>query len=69
MAEAEWIEWSGGECPVDAETPVEVLFRNGNTTDAFDAGEFDSDDLGLSNWQHGEPYPHLDIVAYRLVLA
>lgn len=23
----EWIEWNGGECPVDPETVVEVKFR------------------------------------------
>ena len=53
---SEWIEWSGGECPVPPHTMVEVRYQDGST------------DHWLShtvNWdQEGTS---ADIVAYRVV--
>lgn len=53
-----WIKWEGGECPVDLNTRVETLLRDG-TIDVDPAYEWDwgrfTDDSGN------------DIVAYRVV--
>ncbi len=27
--ETDWIEWNGGECPVDPETPIRVRTKDG----------------------------------------
>lgn len=53
-----WIEWHGGECPVDSDAIVEVKFRNQNLY------QFHSDRAGDFYWSHdGFGY---DIIAYRL---
>jgi hypothetical protein len=56
-----WIEFSGGECPVQPGTYVEVKQRRGNTTTAILA-----ESMG---WEwYKEPWnKDLDIVAYRIV--
>jgi len=67
----QWIEWNGGECPVDPEALVEVECRDGyEETD--NAGKF-----GQSwNWWEYTPapyaktgygYQHADIVRYRVI--
>lgn len=53
-----WIEWNGGECPVDSETPVCIRVRK---------GEEYKNGLPASAWswrREGSPY---DIIAYRVV--
>ena len=55
-----WIEWSGGECPVDGDAIVEVKLRNSNP----DSRQSNSDRAGDFYWSHeGSGY---DIIAYRL---
>jgi len=54
-----WLEWSGGECPVDEMEPVQVKFRNGLVKDGRRAASWD--------WRH-ESDPDLgDIIAYRVI--
>ena len=50
-----WIEWHGGDCPVDGETMVEVRLRIGWTEKVTAANAF---------WGHGDERG--DIVAYRI---
>lgn len=60
MVDNGWIEWVGGECPVDENTNVLVRFRCGEERqkDEYIAA-------GGWYWQHsGDSY---DIVAYRVV--
>lgn len=56
-AEGGWIPWSGGECPVNAYTIVDVRLRDKDLRRRKDAGEFDWDHYGIYN----------DIVAYRVI--
>lgn len=57
-----WIEWKGGECPVDGETLVSVKFRGSwlgsEGTHAVAATAFD--------WHHMVPAQKDDIVSWRL---
>lgn len=53
-----WIDWHGGECPVDSDAIVEVKFRNANQY------QFNSDRAGDFYWSH-EGFG-CDIIAYRL---
>lgn len=55
--ENEFIDWQGGECPVDPDTIVEVMLSNGSVVVNRRAGGFD--------WQRGN-YGG-DIVAYHVV--
>jgi hypothetical protein len=59
--EGDWVEWSGGECPVPYNTTVFVKTRSGLGLDALNDFEscFDWDWLGQ--------YHPMDIVAYRVV--
>lgn len=51
-----WIEWSGGECPVDPDDLVDLVARRGWKYTAMKAGHW--------GWRHdGEGF---DIVRYRL---
>lgn len=53
-----WVDWHGGECPVDSDAIVEVKFRNPSSN------QFNSDRAGDFYWPHdGLGY---DIIAYRL---
>lgn len=52
-----WIEWRGGECPVDGETPVWVKYRNEQVDTKSKAHSY--------RWFHdGDAF---DIIAYRIV--
>ncbi len=51
-----WIEWNGGNCPVDYKTTVEVKLQD---------GEHDTDLAGVYSWEHY--HSNGDIVAYRVV--
>lgn len=53
-----WIQWAGGDCPVDSDAIVEVKFRNANQY------QFNSDRAGDFYWSH-EGFG-CDIIAYRL---
>lgn len=57
-ASEEWIEWGGGECPVDSDAIVEVRCRNHNRY------KFNSDRAGDFDWSHDGVDG--DIIAYRL---
>jgi|GEM_PF-6699737 len=54
-----WIEWNGGECPVDGDVMVKTNLRNGAVCGFDRAKSFD--------WAH-DGYPDLafDIIAYRI---
>lgn len=55
-----WIEWAGGECPVDSDAIVEVRFRNQNQNHC----QYNNDRAGDFEWKHiGSK---CDIIAYRL---
>lgn len=63
----EWIEWNGGECPVERGTLVDVRYRSGDEKFGLFAGvhaEGGDDDAGPAYWEHDDFYN--DIVAYRL---
>ena len=54
-----WIDWHGGECPVDSDTIVEVKYRNPSPL------HFNNDRAGDFTWsQDGNAG---DIIAYRIV--
>jgi hypothetical protein len=58
LGEQPWIDWHGGECPVPAETRVEVRFRMGK----------ENRPLGCaSRWLWGHDDDPYDIVAYRII--
>ena len=52
-----WIEWKGGECPVEPSTKIGVCYRNG--------GEFHSIITAASQRWSNNGWP-ADIIAYRL---
>lgn len=57
-----WIEWGGGQCPVDEEAVVDVMQRNGVLMQDEPAGYF--------GWKHGNAVLHespRDIIAYRII--
>ena len=56
-----FIDWSGGECPVDKDTIVNVRLWSGDVIVNRKAGEFD--------WQHNSFGGDIggDIIAYRVV--
>ena len=67
MEEA-WIEWAGGQCPVDPETLVEIKCRCGDQNGAWPAGEWSG---GPSDWwlhEESRAFGSMnDIIAYRVV--
>ena len=58
IPENDWIEWSGGECPIEAGARVWVKRRSGRIVRARVADR---------HWQHR--HSRFDIVAYRVVSA
>lgn len=54
-----WIDWTGGECPVNINSLVNVRYKNGG-------GDLESRRAEVYNWSHNdkECYP---IIAYRVV--
>lgn len=55
----QWIEWTGGECPVQMDDLVTVRLRNGT----------EYNDLGSElKWSHGlhKMYREHEIIAYRV---
>lgn len=64
-----WIEWSGGECPVEEGTLVDVRYRNGKENHHVGAGLSFCDtgsnpDLNAEDWSKDDTSS--DIIAYRL---
>lgn len=53
-----WIQWAGGECPVDSDAIVEVKFRWHNQH------QYNNDRAGDFDWAHAGSSS--DIIAYRL---
>lgn len=53
-----WINWAGGDCPVDSDAIVEVKFRNPSSY------QFNNDRAGDFYWAHTGS--NADIIAYRL---
>lgn len=53
-----WIQWAGGECPVDSDAIVEVKYRKPNPY------QFNNDRAGDFTWSH-DGFGG-DIIAYRL---
>lgn len=53
-----WIEWHGGECPVDSDAIVEVRYRKTNPY------QYNNDRAGDFYWAHTGS--SCDIIAYRL---
>lgn len=53
-----WIQWAGGECPVDSDAIVEVKFRNPNRY------RYSNDRAGDFDWSHDGIDG--DIIAYRM---
>lgn len=51
-----WIDWGGGECPVDTKTLVDIKLKDGFTYKSCHAGDY--------SWRHG--WHNVDIIAYRL---
>lgn len=51
-----WIDWAGGECPVDSCAAVDVIFRSKKTAAAYQADRWRWDHNGTDS----------DIIAYRL---
>ena len=54
----EWIQWAGGDCPVDSDAIVEVKYRKPNPY------QFNNDRAGDFTWSH-DGFGG-DIIAYRL---
>lgn len=54
---SEWIDWSGGECPLPDDTVHQVRFRNGETSE--------DDHSGPGTWHWNHEGVAGDIIAYR----
>lgn len=54
-----WIEWCGGECPVQGNPAVEVRLKDGTVSSAWLAKGW--------VWEHGVLSPGADIIAYRTI--
>jgi hypothetical protein len=59
-----WIEWSGGECPLEPGIRYERRYRGGREQFAHVHKDPEwNDDI----WAHDPTDPHRDIIAYRVV--
>jgi hypothetical protein len=58
VAEPEWIEWNGGNCPIEKGTMIQAEFRNGARTEMHPCSGIDTE------WKHYKLYS--DIIAYRI---
>jgi hypothetical protein len=56
MITNEWIEWNGGECPVDGKTWVRIKCKDSTPNATYEARSLD--------WKHTGAWS--DIIAYRL---
>jgi len=55
-----WIEWAGGECPVDGSIEVQTIERR-ESRDKFDSTVFPAED-----WEWSHDGGRYDIIAYRI---
>ena len=67
----DWIEWTGGDCPVAKGTLVDVKYRDGRSARGVTAGtEWGESGHVSDNGKNAEGWSHdgigADIVAYRL---
>lgn len=67
----DWIEWTGGDCPVAKGTLVDVKYRDGRSANGVTAGTESGEPNHVSdNGSNAEDWSHdgvwADIVAYRL---
>lgn len=53
-----WVEWNGGECPVDGNFIVDVKFKDGDT---------DRDFAWVFWWGHQRLSENCNIIAYRII--
>lgn len=64
-----WIEWGGGECPVEKGTLVDVRYRDGEENHHVGAG-IPLDDTGSNHDRNATDWENdgnlLDIIAYRM---
>lgn len=58
-----WSFWLGGECPVPDGTPIEIIYRCGESVECL-AGDHASND-----WRIGskDGYDSMDIIAWRIL--
>lgn len=69
VSENPWIDWEGGECPVEVGTEVDVMYRNGDINCHVkvgviaDAGGSSPEDLA-HDWSHDSV--SMDTIKYRL---
>ena len=54
----DWISWNGGECPVDGDVRVDVVYRDGLALEGWRAGGW--------GWDRIEGLEEDDILAYRI---
>lgn len=67
IADDGWIEWNGGDCPVQKGTLVDVKYRDGEEVLNLKALEIDNgyvSDASWAFWRHSMSLS--DIIAYRL---
>jgi hypothetical protein len=66
----DWIEWTGGECPVADTAEVDVRFDDNVEIGGMSAGFWKGDGTdGDPNWWSGDQVVGHNIVAYRAVSA
>lgn len=69
--DSDWIEWKGGECPVDPDAQVHVRLRDGTNSETTERRVLPVGSpmkAGPLFWQHGGEFdPATDIIAYRVV--
>lgn len=59
-----WIEWEGGECPVDEGTLIDVRYRDGHEQAGCKCGVWGDELYATSYWLNSGG--HSNIIAYRL---
>lgn len=64
MTEYDYIDWRGGDCPVDANARVDVLFRDGIEEHDMPARSW-SGEGGPDLWRHAG-YSGGHIIGYRV---
>lgn len=63
---SEWIEWSGGVCPVPDGTLVDVEYRDGSSEHSAIATSSSSSGSGASPTFWENDHTQLDIIRYRV---
>jgi len=66
--EPAWIDWTGGECPVDKNTPVEIQQRDTYLKDGKPRHfRFKTVAPLMFSWAHSGHDRRSDIIAYRVI--